>query len=314
MSQILSALWQISVMVVFGWALLFALAKSYGKRKQKIEDAIRPHLAQLLLERTRGGYQDKYGHWNFDAWFREADGFFTSVVSGTVGSAHKTQYYKELNRMLDIYEAQLNKQPLSAVSDVASGLDFEIHVASLIESVGLSVRRIGGSGDQGVDLIAVSSTMIYAVQCKWHSAPIGNSAVQQVKAGEKFHSCEASVVVGKSGFTPSARKLAAALGVDLVDLENVAAYFKSALEEDKEAAYNAKLLRRGDKVINHGTIKWHNEEKKYGFIVCRGEQKELFYSSPSFIPKAGDHVVFEVDFDDDGLAFALCLQIDVAVH
>jgi restriction system protein len=79
-----------------------------------------------------------------------------------------------------------------------------------------------GSGDQGADVIAERDGKRMVVQCKFHSKPIGNKAVQEVVAAKQFVGAEIAVVCSNQSFTPSARHLAAANGVLLLYHEQLA--------------------------------------------------------------------------------------------
>ena len=106
-----------------------------------------------------------------------------------------------------------------------SGEEFEYYMADVFRSLGWSVRVLGGSGDQGVDLlvddggvlIAVQCKHHIAVQCKHHKRPVNNAAVQQVFAGAQHYRANQAWVVSPSGFTESAFDLARSTNVRLFD-------------------------------------------------------------------------------------------------
>ena len=96
--------------------------------------------------------------------------------------------------------------------------EFEQHCADLLRTAGWSVTVLGGSGDQGADLLAERDGVRAAFQCKLYSSPIGNSAVQEVNAGRRVHGADRAYVVTNAGYTPGARAAAAATGVVLLDV------------------------------------------------------------------------------------------------
>lgn len=81
----------------------------------------------------------------------------------------------------------------------------------------VNIRATGGSGDQGVDLLAERDGVSYAIQCKYYSSPVGNSAVQQAHAGCGYYGVAAAAVVTNSTFTRSAMQLASSLGVTFMN-------------------------------------------------------------------------------------------------
>lgn len=98
-----------------------------------------------------------------------------------------------------------------------SGSQFEALLASLFQRHGLVVTPVGGSGDQGVDIIVTGGGVRWAVQAKCYNGSVGNDSVQQAFAGMHFHKCQRCAVVTNSYFTRSARELATRVGCALVD-------------------------------------------------------------------------------------------------
>lgn len=97
------------------------------------------------------------------------------------------------------------------------GYQFEHSCAKILRSKGYSgVTVTKASGDQGVDIIAHKGGHKYAVQCKYYSKPVGNSAVQQVYAGAAFYGCDSCIVMTNNTFTSQAEKLASRTGVILI--------------------------------------------------------------------------------------------------
>ena len=97
------------------------------------------------------------------------------------------------------------------------GYQFEHSCAKILRSKGYSgVTVTKASGDQGVDIIAHKAGHKYAVQCKYYSKPVGNSAVQQVYAGAAFYGCDSCIVMTNNTFTSQAEKLASRTGVILM--------------------------------------------------------------------------------------------------
>ncbi|MBT9459351.1 MAG: restriction endonuclease, partial [Burkholderiaceae bacterium] len=104
----------------------------------------------------------------------------------------------------------------STVSVAAGDGDgFEELCASRFSALGWHVTSTPRTGDQGVDLLARRGGLTVAVQCKNYGDPAGNSCVQEVYAGARFHEADFSIVLARSGFTTSARSLASRLGVKL---------------------------------------------------------------------------------------------------
>src|SRR5215210_5847486 len=71
-----------------------------------------------------------------------------------------------------------------------SGGQFEVFVAQVLRAMGYRTTVLGGSGDQGVDVIATGQDGRVAIQCKNYSKPVGNKPVQEVYAGSRHHRCD----------------------------------------------------------------------------------------------------------------------------
>ena len=110
-----------------------------------------------------------------------------------------------------------------------SGGQFEVFVAQVLRALGYSTTVLGGSGDQGVDIIAVAKDGKVAVQCKNYKKRVGNKPVQEVYAGSKHHRCDHAWVVFRARWlhqrraraSPKRRGLAVRGGLDTqVDQED----------------------------------------------------------------------------------------------
>lgn len=109
-----------------------------------------------------------------------------------------------------------------AVVDAMDGHDFEQFCAELLERCGYqNVHLTKGSGDQGVDIIAIKNGVRHAFQCKRYSSKLGNKPVQEVHTGKQFYSCQKGVVITNNYFTRGAEDAARRVGVDLWDRDTL---------------------------------------------------------------------------------------------
>jgi len=122
-----------------------------------------------------------------------------------------------------------------------SGGQFEVFVADLMRAMGYRATVMGGSGDQGVDVIAVAESERIAIQCKNYKKAVGNRLVQEVFAGARHHGCQRAWVVAPAGFTKGAHELARSVGVLLFDANSVRRWIKQADEVAR---------RSGDERVN----------------------------------------------------------------
>ena len=103
----------------------------------------------------------------------------------------------------------------------AAGEAFEKYCVKVLKKNGFHhVKRIGRSGDHGVDILCRKRMRVIAIQCKCYSGGVGNSAVQQVYTGKNFYHADTAVVMTNSCLTAQARQEAAHLDVILWDRQN----------------------------------------------------------------------------------------------
>lgn len=106
--------------------------------------------------------------------------------------------------------------------DNMEGLEFEYWCADLLRGNGYTdVEVTQGSGDQGVDIIAVKDGIRYAIQCKCYHSNLGNTPVQEVNTGKVIYHCHVGVVMTNRYFTTGAKKAADATGVLLWDRDYI---------------------------------------------------------------------------------------------
>jgi restriction system protein len=113
-----------------------------------------------------------------------------------------------------------SNQPLYTLDEIdeMDGYKFEEVMKHVYEQLGYSVYHTPYSCDQGADLILTSKRRTkIAVQVKRYSGKVSNSAVQEVVAAKGFYKCTKGIVVTNSYFTDSAKQLAEANFIDLVD-------------------------------------------------------------------------------------------------
>lgn len=114
-----------------------------------------------------------------------------------------------------------------------SGVQFEVFMANLFRAMGHGATILGGSGDQGVDILLTTNGQRVAVQCKNYVKPVGNKPVQEVFAGARHHGCQHAWVVAPAGYTRGAFELARSVSVSLFDANGIRSWIK---EVDKLAA------------------------------------------------------------------------------
>ena len=115
-------------------------------------------------------------------------------------------------------DSEASRQPIAqkVSREIFDPTEYEHFCAGLLRGAGWNAVVQGGSGDQGVDIVAERNGEKAVFQCKLYSGSVGNSAVQQVYAGKSIHRAHSAYVVTNIGYTPGAKEAAAATGVVLL--------------------------------------------------------------------------------------------------
>ncbi|MEV8437906.1 restriction endonuclease [Actinosynnema sp. NPDC051121] len=118
-------------------------------------------------------------------------------------------------------------------TDGMSGAEFEQWTARLLRRSGcVDVRVVGGAGDAGADVVASAPDgRRVVVQCKrYGTRNVGTRAVQLFAGTDRlYHQADVSLLVTTSGFTAEARKVADAVGIELVDRALLAEWARTGI-------------------------------------------------------------------------------------
>jgi hypothetical protein len=108
-----------------------------------------------------------------------------------------------------------------SVSCPRDGHEFEQWVAGRLELHGWRADVTGGSGDQGLDIIARRDGKKIGIQCKRYDGAVGNKAVQEAFSGRAFHRVDTAVVITTGRYTESAKALSRKTGVHLLHVKDI---------------------------------------------------------------------------------------------
>jgi restriction system protein len=187
----------------------------------KIEDAVQKHLRVLIRKRSQTDCTDDYGRRMPDKWHKEIRYFVGRELMPSLRKLEQTalerNFENVVSRIDDIVLTAIKSSSMGAsFSDTMSPPEFEQFCAAELHKAGWQSRVKGASGDQGVDVIAEKRGIRVVLQCKLHGRPVGNKAVQEVYAAQKFERADYAAVVSNADYTPKARELASSNGVLLL--------------------------------------------------------------------------------------------------
>ena len=91
-----------------------------------------------------------------------------------------------------------------------------------------SIRRVGGTGDYGADLLVATATGTAVIQCKFYSHPVGYDAVKEAYTSKAIFESTSAYVVSNAVLTTQARRAARQLGVTLAHHARITRLLQSA--------------------------------------------------------------------------------------
>jgi curved DNA-binding protein CbpA/HJR/Mrr/RecB family endonuclease len=109
------------------------------------------------------------------------------------------------------------------------GTQFELFLLEVFEELGYFVELVGGSGDQGADLIVTKLGRRTLIQAKGYGGSVDNASVQQAFTGMAFHRCHACVAITNSRFTANAIRAAEGVNCLLVDSDQMVALIRGEI-------------------------------------------------------------------------------------
>ncbi|WP_082478744.1 restriction endonuclease [Methylobacterium sp. Leaf102] len=186
--------------------------------RRLIRNLARQHAATLALRRRQECFVDAYGNRIDDGWVREREYFAERTILPALDARGYGEEGDALwETILATIERAAAAYPLPDEADAPEeGIAYERFCAERLREAGWNARATQASGDQGADIVAERAGVRLVVQCKRYGKPVGNGAVQEIAAALRYWSGDMAAVVSNAGFTPAARKLAAATNVVLL--------------------------------------------------------------------------------------------------
>jgi restriction system protein len=206
---------------------------------------VRQYLPRLRSMKTQSLKKDKWGDYDYSGWSevlnqfsREKahgamwEGLFDNLPEPVVQHLEAINQTNTLAKFIGVlYESELSESatPDELPFECETGEDFELKIKSLVEeSVDSAIVQLTPrTGDHGADLIISANGVKIAVQAKFYTGSVGNSAVQEIYSAKDFYDADFAVVVTSSNYTAAAVLAAKKLNVllahesDIVDVINM---------------------------------------------------------------------------------------------
>lgn len=135
-------------------------------------------------------------------------------------SKDNKDYYE--HKIAQLFDCNVEQRRVSTHYDLLGGHEFERFCAEILRNNGFTnVEVTSGSGDYGVDILALKDGISYAIQCKCYSSNIGNKSVQEAYSGRDYYRKNVGVVLTNQYFTPAAKETAERTGIALWDRDKL---------------------------------------------------------------------------------------------
>jgi restriction system protein len=150
--------------------------------------------------------------------------FTTLILAGIIWISRSivAKHKEEIKRHNIEVEKKYRAIQISSI-DSMSGIEFEHYLQRLLTHRGYQVQVTKGSGDLGVDLIAIGNNEKYAIQAKrYEDNKVSRRAISDAVAGMGHYGCNRAMVITNNYFTSDAIKLAQSTGCILIDRNTLA--------------------------------------------------------------------------------------------
>jgi restriction system protein len=215
----------IILVVIIGSA---SFLRSHERRRNKaIRYFIAAHEQTLAKKRKQLVQRDAYGNENIQKWVKEKKYFINTALIPHLNSLGYSLDKKEMKQVYPSFDAAVEHvarkglPASSAITDIATGHDYEHFCARLLSKTGFHPSLTKASGDQGVDIIADYDGLCVVFQCKFSTSPVGNKAVQEVVAARIHEQADLAVVISNTTYTKSAEALAGTTGTILINHDDI---------------------------------------------------------------------------------------------
>ena len=105
--------------------------------------------------------------------------------------------------------------------EALSGWEFEQEFAKVLEGLNYNVTRKGGSGDEGIDLIALKGRQRVAVQCKAHKRPVGPAIAREFYGSMVHGGFRRGILAYPSGFSQGTEDFVQGKKISLYGLDEL---------------------------------------------------------------------------------------------
>jgi restriction system protein len=195
------------------WVTLFR------KRRQLLIKDDYGDLDQSLWQKEFQKYYDKYFQYKLPKGLEIAiREHYANDLKALVCGAEFIFMWGCVNMILDSNEKNLTTLLANGLKERPTDpFEYEQFCADILRSSGWQAVVTQATGDQGADIRASKHGLNIIVQCKLYSKPVGNKAVQEVVGALAHYGAKHGLVVTNTGFTKSAKMLAASNNILLLN-------------------------------------------------------------------------------------------------
>lgn len=190
------------------------------KRNAHIALLVYEHQSTLLRNLRGAVKKDDYGTIIEDKTTEEIMRFL-----GSMGYHYDKEESPEDLALVQSATTQLReadeKQGFDPNNAPTDGIEFEHWVSDQLSKYNWDTSVSQPGSDQGIDIIAKYNKITVGIQCKRYTANVGNKAVQEAYAAQRYFGLDKVIVITTAGYTKSAMELAEQNNVGLHTVDDI---------------------------------------------------------------------------------------------
>lgn len=178
--------------------------KLFSDRQDSFLKNIEKYVPVLYKKKKLAISRNDYGLLDTKWWYKERMDFLSNLKNQYNLYLSDQDYLNLIDYAVDNY---IEKDEV--IREVPTNpYKYEEYCTNLLNQNEWTAKTTKGSGDHGVDILAIVNRKLVAIQCKLYNSSVGNKAIQEVVTGMKFWEASIAVVVTNSNYTKHAIEIA----------------------------------------------------------------------------------------------------------
>lgn len=181
----------------------------FKDRQNHFLNIIEKHVPVLYKKKNLSISRNDYGLLDSKWWNKEKADFLSNLKNHYNLYLSNEDYFNLIDYAVDNYNETEKTTTNNILENVPTDpYEYEEYIANFLNDNEWTAKTTQGSGDHGVDVLAIVNRKLVAIQCKLYNSSVGNKAIQEVVTGMKFWEASIPIVVTNSNYTKQAIEIA----------------------------------------------------------------------------------------------------------